>query len=65
MFEAKDESRKQAAASEKAKEAAVEEAVSRINRQVEDSMSENYRCCAVYRGVHFYGVIDPGIPVQS
>lgn len=43
MFEAKDESRKQAAASDKAREAAVEEAVSRVNRQVEESMSETYR----------------------
>lgn len=43
VFEAKDESRKQAAASDKAKEAAVEEAVARVNRQVEESMSENYR----------------------
>ncbi len=43
MFEAKDESRKQAAASDKAREAAVEEAVARVNRQVEESMTENYR----------------------
>ncbi|CAN0360223.1 unnamed protein product, partial [Ectocarpus sp. 12 AP-2014] len=43
VFEAKDESRKQAAAADKAREAAVEEAVSRVNRQVEESMSETYR----------------------
>ncbi|CAM9178368.1 unnamed protein product [Scytosiphon promiscuus] len=43
LFAAKDESRKQAAASDKAREAAVEEAVTRVNRQVEESMSETYR----------------------
>lgn len=43
LFEAKDDSRKQAAESEKAKEAAVEEAVTRVKRQVEESMSETYR----------------------
>lgn len=43
LFEAKDESRKQSAESEKAKEAAVEEAVTRVKRQVEESMSETYR----------------------
>lgn len=43
LFEAKDESRKQAAESDKAKEAAVEEAVTRVKRQVEESMSETYR----------------------
>lgn len=43
LFEAKDESRKKAAESEKAKEAAVEEAVTRVKRQVEESMSETYR----------------------
>ncbi|CAM9090655.1 unnamed protein product [Hapterophycus canaliculatus] len=43
LFMAKDEARKQAAASDKAREAAVEEAVTRVNRQVEESMSEMYR----------------------
>lgn len=43
VFEAKDETRKQAAALEKAREAAVEEAVSRVRRQVEESMSETFR----------------------
>lgn len=43
LFEAKDDSRKQAAEAEKAKEAAVEEAVSRVQLQVDKSMSETYR----------------------
>ena len=43
LFEAKDDSRKQAAEAEKAKEVAVEEAVSRAKRQVDESMSETYR----------------------
>lgn len=43
LFEAKDDARRRAAAAEKAKEAAVEEAVSRVQLQVEESMSENFR----------------------
>lgn len=43
LFDAKDEARKQAAAADKAREVAVEEAVARIQRQMEESMSEVYR----------------------
>ena len=40
----KDDARRQAAESEKTRELAVEEAVARVRRQVEESMNENYRC---------------------
>ncbi|CAM9333908.1 unnamed protein product [Sphacelaria rigidula] len=43
LFDAQDERRKQAAAADKAREVAVEEAVARIQRQMEESMSEAYR----------------------
>lgn len=46
LFDAQDERRKQAAAADKAREVAVEEAVARIQRQMEESMSEAYRCDA-------------------
>lgn len=58
MFEAKDESRKQAAAADKAREAAVEEAVSRVNRQVEESMSETYRYGLAVQRMHGFTSID-------
>lgn len=47
MSTVKDDARRQAAESEKARELAVEEAVTRVRRQVEESMSENYRCVCV------------------
>ena len=47
MSAVKDDARRQAAESEKAKELAVEEAVTRVRRQLEESMSENYRCACV------------------
>lgn len=43
MFDAKGEARKQAGEAEKAREAAVEEAVQRAQRQMEEGMSEAYR----------------------
>lgn len=43
LFGVKDEARKQAAEAEKAREAAVEEAVARVQRQMEESLSESYR----------------------
>lgn len=44
LIDGKDDARKQAAAAEKAREAAVEEVVARGQRQVEESVSETYRC---------------------
>lgn len=52
MSAAKDDARRQAAESEKTRELAVEEAVARVRRQLEESMSENYRyyiCVCVFR----------------
>lgn len=65
VFEAKDESRKQAAAADKAREAAVEEAVSRVNRQVEEGMSENYRYLSLqYQRLVMFCSTLPGSPFK-